>query len=349
MPKLVLRGLVGMLVVAGIAAAVWYGFFQEGSSENGNLLRLYGNVDIRQVELAFNGSERIADIRVEEGQSVKKGDLLAVLETERLESAVARAEAQMAAQQDVVAKLEAGTRIEEIRRARAQVAVAKTRASDAQRTWQRLEPLAQKSLASRERADEARARAESAAAQLEASRQELELALAGPRKEDIAAARSRLRALEAELALAKRNLADADLVAPSHGVIRNRILQPGDMAFPQRPVLTLALTDPVWVRTYIPAPQLGKIFPGMEAHIRTDSYPEKRYRGWIGYISPTAEFTPKAVETPELRTRLVYQVRVYACNPQNELRLGMPATVEIPLDQSRSDAKPLSAVCGEEG
>jgi len=349
MPKFVLRGLAGLLVAGGIAAAAWFGFFQPESDENGNRLTLYGNVDIRQVELAFNGSERIAEIYVEEGQTAKKGDLLAVLETDRLESAVAKAEAEMAAQRDVVAKLEAGTRIEEIRRARARVAVARTRAEDARRTWQRLEPLAEKSLASRERADEAEARAHGADAQLEAARQELALALAGPRKEDIAAARSQLEARQAALALAKRNLADASLTAPSDGIIRNRILQPGDMAFPQRPVLTLALTHPVWVRTYIPEPQLGKIFPGMRAKIRTDSYPQKSYRGWIGYISPTAEFTPKAVETPELRTRLVYQVRVYACNPENELRLGMPVTVEIPLDQSRSDAQRLKSPCGEDG
>ena len=94
---------------------------------------------------------------------------------------------------------------------------------------------------------------------------------------------------------------------------------------------------------------MGEIFPGMQADIRTDSYPEKAYRGWIGFISPTAEFTPKAVETPDLRTRLVYQVRVFACNPQNELRLGMPATVEIPLDQSRGEGKRQNSPCKEGG
>ncbi|HHH35906.1 MAG TPA: HlyD family efflux transporter periplasmic adaptor subunit, partial [Gammaproteobacteria bacterium] len=127
--------------------------------------------------------------------------------------------------------------------------------------------------------------------------------------------------------------ADAFLKAPAAGVIRNRILQPGDMASPQSPVLTLALTTPVWVRAYLPESDLGRVAPGMRAWILTDSYPEKRYKGWVGYISPTAEFTPKNVETPELRTRLVYQVRVFACNPEGELRLGMPATVVIPLDQ----------------
>ena len=117
--------------------------------------------------------------------------------------------------------------------------------------------------------------------------------------------------------------------------IRDRLLEPGDMVSPQTPVLTLALTDPVWVRAYASEVYLGRLAPGMSAEVSTDSYPDKTYPGWIGFISPTAEFTPKTVETPELRTRLVYQVRVHVCNPQDELRLGMPTTVSIPLDQPR--------------
>ena len=109
---------------------------------------------------------------------------------------------------------------------------------------------------------------------------------------------------------------------------------------------TLALTDPVWVRTYLPETYLGQIKPGARARITTDSYPNKVYAGWVGSISPTAEFTPKNVETPDLRTRLVYQVRVFACNPQNELRLGMPATVTIDLTHVDSVVAP-EARCGQ--
>ena len=107
----------------------------------------------------------------------------------------------------------------------------------------------------------------------------------------------------------------------------------------QRTVYTVALTNPVWVRAYVPEPKLGKIWLGMSAEVETDSYPGKQYEAWIGFISPTAEFTPKTVETTELRTRLVYQVRVYVCNPENELRLGMPATVIIPLDQTHVEGQ----------
>jgi HlyD family secretion protein len=242
------------------------------------------------------------------------------------------------AQRDEIAKLEAGTRVEEIRRARAEVEAARAQADDLERTYRRLRPLAEKNLIAPEQIDQARAKADAAQAQLQATVQELKLALAGPRKEDIAAARSQLKALEAELALAGQKLADASLYAPSDGIIQNRILEPGDMASPQKAVFTLALIDPVWVRAYVPETNLGKLFPGMAVQVVTDSFPDKTYPAWIGYISPMAEFTPKTVETTELRTRLVYQVRVYVCNPRNELRLGMPATVIIPLDQPRQSA-----------
>ena len=111
------------------------------------------------------------------------------------------------------------------------------------------------------------------------------------------------------------------------------MLEPGDMASPQKPVYTLALTDPKWVRVYVPETDLGRIRPGSVAEIATDSSPDRRYRGWVGYISPSAEFTPKSVETREVRTTLVYEVRVFVCAPADGLRLGMPATVSIAPDQ----------------
>ena len=129
--------------------------------------------------------------------------------------------------------------------------------------------------------------------------------------------------------------------------MRDRILEPGDMASPQTPVLTLALNDPLWVRTYVPESELGRIRLGMAAEVHTDSYPDKTYHGWVGFLSPTAEFTPKNVETSDLRTRLVYQARIFVCNPQNELRLGMPATVTLALDQPPDQAAESPQRCAE--
>ena len=142
------------------------------------------------------------------------------------------------------------------------------------------------------------------------------------------------------MALAQRQFDDTRLYAHSDGVVEDRILEPGDMASPSTPVFTIALPSPLWVRAYVPESQLGRIRLGMEATIHTDSFPDRVYHGWIGYISPTAEFTPKTVETPELRTALVYQARVYVCDARDELRLGMPATVHIDLTQTPSKAPP---------
>jgi HlyD family secretion protein len=268
---------------------------------------------------------------VQEGDRVEQGQLVAALRKDRLEAAASAMEAQAGAQAEVVARLKAGSRPEEIRRARAEYDAAQADANNATITYRRMQSLVHEDATAVQNADDARARAEMASARLRSAKETLDLAIAGPRKEDIAAAEATLEAYRAQLALARQELADANLYAPSTGILQNRILEPGDMASPATPVYTLALTDPLWVRAYVPETDLGKIHQGMTAKVTTDSYPGKTYDGWIGFISPTAQFTPKSVETPDLRSRLVYQIRVYVHNPNNELRLGMPATVTIPL------------------
>jgi HlyD family secretion protein len=329
-----LRAIFILVILGTIGGGIWL-WQTHRTIISDNELVLYGNVDIRQVELAFNNSERIAELLVEEGDHLKKGQLLAKLETERLELAVARADAQVKSQEQVVARLEAGTRPEEILKAKADVAAGEAALDDAERTYKRISVLAPQKAASVQNLDDARAAANSARARLNALQAVLDLAIAGPRKEDIAAAKALLKRYEAELALARHDLKNALLYAPTDGTVQNRVLEVGDMASPQKPVYTVALTDPLWVRAYISEPDLGKIREGMKVAVTTDSFPNKQYDGRIGFISPTAEFTPKPVETTEIRTKLVYQVRVFVENPNDELRLGMPATVGVQLDQPR--------------
>ncbi len=330
------RKFLPVLIVAGsllaASAAAWY-FTHHHETESTELV-LYGNVDIRQVQLAFNGSERIARMQASEGQPVKRGELLAMLDTARLTHNVDLQQAQLAAQQQAVLRLEAGSRPQEIRKAQADVEVARIAAENAKHAYQRMRELVAKDFVAQQQADDARAAADGAEAKYHALQETLKLVQSGPRKEDIAAARATLQASQAGLEIARKALADAALYAPDNGVVQERILEPGDMASPQRPVYTLALTEPIWVRAYVQGPDLGKLKPGMRAEVSTDSFPGKRYRAWVGYISPTAEFTPKSVETTEVRSSLVYQARVFVCNPQGELRLGMPATVNIALDQT---------------
>jgi len=330
--KKALRLVVVLLLLAVSAGGWWY--FGKPDGQDSTRLVLYGNVDIREVDLAFNNSEHIDQLLVQEGDRVSKGQLLATLHRERVQAEAAAAEARVAARKAALARLETGSRPEEVRQARANVAAARARLDDAQVTYDRMLTLLKDKVVPQQQLDDATASLNTARADHDVARESLTLAVEGPRQEDIEEARALLKADEAQWLLTREVLKDTELFAPAAGIIRNRILEPGDMVTPQTPVLTLAMINPVWVRTYSPESYLGKLQPGMLAEVSTDSYPEKRYPGWIGYISPTAEFTPKNVETPELRTRLVYQVRIYVCNPQGELRLGMPATVTIPLDQA---------------
>jgi len=345
--KKIVRPLVILLVLVAAAGGWWY--FQHQNSDDPNRLVLYGNVDIREADLAFNNSEHIDKLLVQEGDHVHKGQLLATLHKERMQAEEAAAEAKVVSQKAVVARLEAGSRPEEIRQARADVAAARAKLTDAEVTYKRTQKLYKEHAASKQAADDDEAGLNTARANLKVADEALALAVKGPRIEDIEEARAMLKVDEAQLALAREVLKDTELYAPADGIIRNRILEPGDMATPQTPVFTLAKSNPVWVRTYAQETVLGRLALGMSAEVSTDSHPGKSYRGWVGYISPTAEFTPKNVETPELRTRLVYQVRVYVCNPENELRLGMPATVTIPLDQPKPAPGHTNPECAEQG
>jgi HlyD family secretion protein len=327
-------------------AVVSYLLLQQKVSVDGNNITLYGNVDIREAQLSFNSSEHIKELFVQEGDHVSKGQLLATLHTQVLVAQQLQAQAKLQINQKMLGKLEAGNRKEEIDKAKAEFSAAKARAKSVVDTYNRLKPLIDKHLISPDELEKAKALADSALAETEAKRQSLILLEAGARIEDIAIAEAVVANSQATLQLAMQRLDDANLYAPNNGIIRNRILEPGDMAFPQTPVMTLAFINPVWVRAYLPEPALGKVTLGSPAKIFTDSFPDKAYIGWVGYISPTAEFTPKVVQTEELRTRLVYSVKIFACNPQDELRLGMPVTVEIDTTkQSTESSAPLTSEC----
>jgi len=335
MKKKLIRAII-VLLVAGLAAYGIYTHFHK-QDRNDNVLVLYGNVDIRQVMMAFHDTGRIQAVHVREGDKVVKGQPVAKLDPVRYKAALEQARAAMDEQKEVLDTLLAGSRPEEIKEAAAKVAAADATFKEAGLDYDRTKDLFSREIVSQQEMDAAEKKYNSAKAELDAYRQSYNLAVKGPREEDIRAARAKLQALEASLALAQREYDDTMLYAAGDGVIENRIMEPGDMASPGTPVLTLALTDPVWVRAYVDEPDLGKIYPGMTAGVSTDSFPGKVYDGWIGYISPTSEFTPKQVESTKLRSKLVYQVRVYVNNPQNELRLGMPATVTITLDQPRQE------------
>jgi HlyD family secretion protein len=333
--KPVIAGLVVLAVLAAVAVGFVVGRFWEHSKKDPNRLVLYGNVDLREVELSFNNSERIAEVLVQEGDRVARGQILARLDTSRLKPQAAEAEAEVETQQAVVEKLHHGSRPEEIAQAQADVASTKADQVNAQEQWRRMTALAGLTTGraiSQQDLDGAKAALGMAQGRLDVAEKALDMSEIGPRAEDIAQGEAQLRATQAQLELLRRKLVDAELVSPVDAAVRSRLLEPGDMASPQRPIFDLAIVDPKWVRAYVSESDLGRIHSGMRASISADSFPGRTLSGWVGFISSVAEFTPKTVQTEELRSSLVYEIRIFVQDPQDEMRLGMPATVNLEMD-----------------
>ena len=311
----------------GLAAYLYHAFCQQDNQEE---LVLQGNVDVREVSLAFRQSDRILEMLAEEGDRVQKGQVLARLDTQELKLQLQRLNAEIAAQQSTVDKLHNGTRPEEIRQAEGNLRQAQAAAEHAAGVYQRKRDI-YTSIAgiSQQELDNAYHDMEAKQATMSVAEAALQEAKAGPRQEDIAGAEAGLQALRNEQLRYIYLLSQYELQAPDDGVIRSRLLEAGDMASPSKPVFKLSLPGKKWVRAYVPETELGRVYEGQQARVYIDSLPGKAIGGQVGYISGTAEFTPKNVQTEELRTSLVYEVRVYVDDADNVLRLGMPATVRI--------------------
>lgn len=270
--------LILILAIGGV-----YAYFHR-HKPNPNELALYGNIEIRQVDLSFRVEGKIAKMLVEEGDYVKKGQLLGYLEDANYKSTY---EKNLAEIQALTANSE-----------------------NALMQYERHIPLCADGTTSKQECDTLRNTKDSSKAELDASK--------------------------AALIANKKNYADAKLYAPEDGIIMTRVQEPGAVVEPSQPIYTMAKIKPIWARIYIPEDKLANIKYGMKAHIFTDTTnPEtgkkREYTGWVGYISPVAEFTPKTVETTDLRTDLVYRVRVYVYEVDEYLRQGMPVTVKFDL------------------
>ena len=320
------RAVVAGVVVALCVALAVFGF---GLGRAPDRLLLYGNVDIRQVSLGFRVSGRLQSLSFDEGDTVRAGAVMARLDPEPYQYALRQAEANVAALQTRVSLMRAGFRPQEVAQAAATLAERQASLTDAEALLQRQLAL-RGSGASAERdyddalaaRDQARALARAAAAQFDLYRQ-------GYRREDQAQALAQLLQAEAALASSRLQLRDTVLLAPADGVLLTRANESGAILAAGAPLFTLSLTRPVWVRAYVAEADLGRVAPGTAVKVTTDSRPDHPYHGVIGYVSPSAEFTPKNVETADLRTDLVYRLRVVVSDADSGLRQGMPVTVAL--------------------
>ncbi|MET0363323.1 MAG: secretion protein HlyD [Sphingobium sp.] len=319
--------LIVAVVILLVAAIATRGFGLFGGKDDGPL-QLYGNVDVREVDMAFRVPGRIRTIAVEEGVPVKKGQLLATLDTATLDARIGQAEADVARARAEYAKARNGNRPQDVAQAKARVTAAAANYAKAQADYARRQPLVEPGAISREVWAQTVTARDSAQAQLTEARQALSLMQAGARAEDVEAAKAQLGAAEAARKSASTDLGDAKLVAAVDGTIVTRAREPGAIVQGGETVLSLSIDRPLRVRAYVAEPQLSRITPGMAVVVTADGNP-KQYHGTIGYIAPRAEFTPKTVETTDLRTDLVYRLRIIVTDPDTALRQGQPVTVVV--------------------
>lgn len=322
-------GLIGVGVVALVALGVAIAVFGFGLGRARPDLVLYGNVDIRQTTLGFRVSGRLQSLAFDEGDSVHAGAVLARLDPEPYQHALRQAEANVAVLAAKAMQMHAGYRVEEIGQAAATLAQRQAALIDAQALLQRQERLRGSGASSEKDYDNALAARDQAAAEVRAAREVYDQYRRGYRKEDQLAADASLAQARSALDASRLQLKDTVLTAPADGVLLTRTSEPGTILATGATVFTLSLTRPVWVRAYVAEPDLGRVAPGSVVEVLTDSRKDKPYRGVVGYVSPSAEFTPKNVETADLRTDLVYRLRVIVSHPDSGLRQGMPVTVRL--------------------
>ncbi|MFU0869729.1 secretion protein HlyD [Kluyvera sichuanensis] len=331
MKKPVALILVVVVIVALIGGGTWW--YQ---SRQNNGLTLYGNVDIRTVNMSFRVGGRLQSLSVDEGDAIKQGQTLGELDKAPFENALMQAKANVATAQAQYDLMMAGYRAEEIAQAAAAVKQAQAAYDYAQSFLQRQQGLWSKRLLSANDLENAKSSRDQALATLKSAQDKLSQYRAGNRPQEIAQAKANLEQAQAQLAQSALDLQDTVLTAPSDGTLLTRAVEPGSMLSAGSTLLTLSLTRPVWVRAYVDEKNLSQAQPGREILLYTDGRPDKPYHGKIGFVSPTAEFTPKTVETPDLRTDLVYRLRIIVTDADDSLRQGMPVTLRF-SDGSRHE------------
>ena len=331
-----MRAKIRIVVIALVlGAGVAYWFLRSQNQEDA--LLLYGNVDIREVDLAFRQPGRLLQMQVEEGDRVEKGALLAKLDAKPYREALAVAAANVQLAEAELAKLRRGNRDQDIRRAEAAVKQARAIFTRFSADLARQVELVKTGAASQKNLESVRSAYDEARANLAAAEQALSLQREGFRVEEIASGEARLAAAEAAHSQAKTALGDTLLLAPEGGVILSRIREPGSMLANREPVYTLSLQQTVAIRAYVAEPNLHRAAPGTQVEITIDGK-ETPYVGQIGFVSPRAEFTPKSVETADLRTDLVYRLRIIVQQPDSSLRQGMPVTVRFAPEKRQLSA-----------
>ncbi len=325
--------------IAGLAALATAAFATNGFGllvRAAPPLKLYGNVDVRQVDLAFRVPGRIARMAFDEGAKVPAGAVLAQLDTRALSDMVRVNDAQIALAEAELTKRREGNRTQDIALARATLAQNEATRAQARAEYARRQSLVESGAVSRQQLEASRADFETANARVQSAEAALSLQRAGSRREDIRSSAGQRASAVANRDRAKTDLADATLTAPDGGTILTRAREPGAIVQGGETVYSLTIDRPLRVRAYVAEVDLSRISPNMAVLVTADGN-AKTYHGTIGFIASTAEFTPKSVQTESLRTDLVYRLRIIVNDPDDALRQGQPVSIAVP--NARAAAK----------
>ena len=320
-----------ILLEAAVAAGVYFYPRLAKKPAAVNQLTLSGNIEAHESLVGFKVAGRIVELPVEEGQQVEQGALLERLDDADLKQRIRIDEAGVQVRESSLALTLAGTREQEVKAAQQTMMDAKADLDEKKLDSDRAQSLFAKDEVSAQERDQAATAQKRAQAIFNAAQQRYNEAVEGSRKEDITISQANLNEASANLGLSQVNLSYTVLRAPAAGVVTVREAESGEVVSAGSPVVTLADLDHLWLRAYIAETDLGRIGWGQEATITTDTYPGKQYHGRISFISSTAEFTPKSVQTTKERVTLVYRIKIDIDNPNHELKPGMPADAHVEL------------------
>ena len=316
-----------LIVVAGLVAAAGYAVWK--SRGQGDEFVVSGVIEADDIHVGSKVGGRVMKVVAREGQSVKAGDVLVLLEPDEPKASLSESQASLRQAEARLTELQAGYRREEIDQAKADWLAAKAQHGNAEKLRQRMKDLVERQLIAPQEYDDARTKAEETEQRTMSARERYDLLLAGTRQEEIAQARAGVEAARARVRLLKTQLDETVVRSPVNAVVEVLDLEPGDMVGAGKPVATLLRTTSLWVRAYLPEKRLGHVQPGLTVRIRVDSFPRKDFSGTVRRIHRQAEFTPRNVQTTEERVLQVFQTEVIIDDPEKILRPGMNADVFI--------------------
>lgn len=304
-------------------------YLKTRSGDGSNSIHVSGNIEVTDAEVSFKIAGHVDKRFIDEGEFVRKGDVVALLDYSDLVNEVTMQRAVLEMARAELAELEAGSRPQEIAEAEAKRAAARADTIHLESDFSRAEELFKKKAISEEEYTHSKGGYEVAVARLQELEERLELIREGPRKERIEQSRARVKQAKIALKTARTRLGYARLTSPLSGIVLSRSVEPGEYVAPGTPVVTIGDLENVWLRAYISETVLGKVKVGQQVEVVTDTYPDKVYKGYVSFIASQAEFTPKNVQTREERVKLVYRIKINIRNPDMELKPGMPADADI--------------------